>query len=180
MQDGMKWIKWLMVALCAVMLAHADFSSFSDFDFTAQPKLQGKEAKPAKHEQVEQENWAYEVTADNKSAKDYADVEFKYILFRKEALIGNAAGASKMVRKAGSTKTPAVAAHSRFTFKTEPIMIQKTQLIGRRWASGANSRDWDVLEGIWIKVFAGGKQVGEFTAPQGLASKEKWDGPEKP
>jgi hypothetical protein len=128
--------------------------------------------------QKQESHWAYEVTADNKSVRDYADLEFRYIIFRKQALIGNKSGASKMVRKGGVAKVAAVAAHGRFSFTTEPILIEKSQLSGGWvWGNGANPRDWDVLAGIWIKVFSGGKQVGEFTSPQGLENREKWDKP---
>jgi hypothetical protein len=175
----MKWLKRCVVAIPLLIIAHADLSSFSDFDFTAQPKLQDKSSKAVKHEQVQQENWNYDVTAANKSANDYANVEFKYIIFRKEALVGNKSGASKMIRKTGSIKAPAVAAHGRFTFSTEPIMIEKTQLVGHYWKNGANTRDWDSLAGIWIKVMVGGKQVGEFTSPADLGNREKWDAPSK-
>jgi hypothetical protein len=155
-------------------------SSFSDFDFTAQPKLQDKDSKTVRHEKKNEETWAYDVTAENKSARDYADVEFQYIIFRKEAMVGNKSGASKMIRKTGSAKAPAVASHGRFTFTTDTILIEKTQLAaGWHWRNGANPRDWDALAGIWIKVLSGGKQVGEFTAPSDLGTREKWDAPAK-
>ena len=177
----MKWLQWFAVALPLTVIAYADLSSFSDFDFTAQPKVQDKDSKTVNHEKVQQANWAYDVTADNKSARDYTDVEFQYIIFRKEALIGNKSGAAKMVRKTGSTKAPAIAAHGRFTFTTDTILIATTQLApGWHWRNGANPRDFDSLQGIWIKVFAGGKQVGEFTAPNDLGNREKWDAPGKP
>jgi hypothetical protein len=56
--------------------------------------------------QKQESHWAYEVTADNKSVRDYADLEFRYIIFRKQALIGNKSGASKMVRKGGVARWP--------------------------------------------------------------------------
>jgi len=177
----MKWLKWFAVALPLVICGYADLSSFSDFDFTAQPKVQDKNSSTARHEQVTKVNWVYDVTADNKSARDYADVEFQYIIFRKEALVANKSGASKMVRKTGSVKSPAVAAHGRFTFTTEAMLIETTQLTGGyMWRNGANPRTFDSLQGIWIKVLAGGKQVGEFTSPADLGNREKWDAPGKP
>jgi hypothetical protein len=177
----MKWLKWFAVALPLMILAHADLSSFSDFDFTVQPKIKDKDIKTSNHEKVNRVNWVYDVTAENKSARDYADVEFQYIIFRKEALIANKSGAAKIVRKTGAAKAPAVAAHGRFTFTTEAMLIETTQLMGGwTWKNGANPRDFDSLQGIWIKVFAGGKEVGEFTAPKDLGNREKWDAAAKP
>jgi hypothetical protein len=178
----MKWLKWFAVAIPLVICAYADLSSsFSDFDFTVQPKTLGKESKVVGDKQKQDANWAYDVTADNKSTRDYADVEFQYILFRKQALIGNKSGASRMVRKTGSVKAPAIAAHGRFTFTTESIMIEKTQLApGWHYRNGANPRDYDSLQGIWIRVLAGGKQIGEYTSPADLGNREKWDAPSTP
>lgn len=177
----MKWLKWLAVGFPLMIMAHADLSSFSDFDFTVQPKVQDKDSKTVGDKQKQDAHWAYDVTADNKSARDYTDVEFQYIIFRKEALVGNKSGASRMVRKTGSAKAPAVAAHGRFNFTTEPVLIEKTQLApGWRYRNGANPRDFDSLQGIWIRVLAGGKQVGEFTAPSDLGNREKWDAAGKP
>jgi hypothetical protein len=177
----MKWLKRFAVALSLMIFAHADLSSFSDFDFTAQPKVKDKDSKTAHHEKIQQVNWVYDVTADNKSPRDYADVEFQYIIFRKQALIANKSGGSKIVRKTGSVKAPAIAAHGRFSFTTDPMLIETTQLTGGYvWRNGANTRDFDSLQGIWIKVLAGGKQVGEFTSPADLANREKWDAPANP
>ena len=118
----MKWLSWFAVALPLMVLAHADLSSFSDFDFTVQPKTLDKDSKTVGDKQKLDAHWAYDVEAENKSARDYADVEFQYIIFRKEALIGNKSGAAKIVRKTGSAKAPAVAAHGRFSFTTDAIL----------------------------------------------------------
>ena len=75
-----------------VIGAPALFAGVSDFDFTIDTKLQDKSESVKDHTQIKDESWAYTVLAQNKSARDYADLEFHYIVFRKEAVPGSKSG----------------------------------------------------------------------------------------
>lgn len=167
-----------IAAVMWVIGAPALFASVSDFDFTVDTKLQDKSESVKDHTQIKDESWAYTVLAQNKSARDYSDLEIRYIVFRKEAIPGSKSGGYKVERAEGSVKAGAIKAHGDYSFSTNAVHLIKSQLQGS-WVykSGAPVRRFDSLEGLWIRVYSGGKQIAEFTSPQGLDQKELWDAP---
>jgi len=174
----MKRFGWFAVVMW-VIGAPALFAGLSDFDFTSEAKVQDRSVSNKSDRQIRDERWAYNVVVWNKSAKDYGKLEFRYIIFRKQAMAGSKSGGYKRVRSTGSVKASLeLKSHDKFTFTTDAVDLKKSQLQGGwTYANGAPPRTYDGLEGIWIRVFDGDKQVGEFVSPQGLDQKERWDAP---
>lgn len=152
----------------------------SGFGFTvAQKKLGATQQNRSRHTTETKEEWAYKVTIENKSFKDVANVEIKYITFMKPDPEGTKVltGQIKLKRKQGETNAPLIKNFDKFSFTTDSVVLIGTQLdAGWVWMSGANPRSKDALKGLWLRMFVDGRQVAEFIDPPGLKEKETWEG----
>ena len=150
------------------------------FGFTIQPKKLDGEIKNSGDETVSNEHWAYNVTLENRCFRDVQNLEIKYIIFMKQDIPGEKTviGHITLKRKEGSTRIAAFKNNDKFSFTTESMEIRGTQLSGGYfWASGASPYSKDALKGLWLRVYAEGKQVAEYVNPPTLTSKEHWETP---
>jgi len=59
--------------------------------------------------------------------------------------------------------------------ETLPVTISTSQLDGNRYyTDGGKSKKRDKLEGIWIKLFHGGEEVGEFKSSGSALKTAVW------
>ncbi|MEI8342891.1 MAG: hypothetical protein WCH43_15310 [Verrucomicrobiota bacterium] len=175
----------LKMAALAVILISAIPARASDtysFGFTSsQKKLEG-EQKTNGDEIISREQWAYNVTIENKCFRDLENLEIQYIIFMKPEIPGQKmlSGHVELKRKSGSTSIKFFKKYDKFPFTTESMELTGTQLSGGYyWGNGANQNAKDALKGIWVRVFADGKQVAEYANPATITSKEHWDEPKK-
>jgi len=120
------------------------------------------------------EDWVYDVTIENKTFKDMANVEVKYLIFFKREKLGVKADPTPD-RKAGSAAVGVLKAHEKKTITTDAVELQKANLVGEfHYASGAKINVQDTLTGVWVRVFQDGQQISEYANPSNL-SKEKWE-----
>jgi hypothetical protein len=122
------------------------------------------------------DKWAYDVTVSNNGFEDVAGLEIRYVVFIKREELGQKRGAGRIDRTSGSTKADVIKGHSKFTFTTEPVDMNKGNLgAGWYYESGGRTKAEDKLCGIWLRAYQNGAQVAEFTRPSGLAAKQKWE-----
>jgi hypothetical protein len=146
-----------------------------DFDVKTDPKCLAKDKSSTGIEKITTEKWVYNVTIDNKSARDHADLDVRYVIYAADVEPGSKAP-PKIIRKRGSTKVAAIKSHSTSTFTTEPIDLVKTQLSqGVTYGSGARPRANDTLEGIRLRIYKGDEMLAEVARPPSLATKEPWE-----
>ena len=164
-----------LAALLFLICSSVAFAQLSDFDITAEGKLLGQNVSSKTDKRETAQEWAYDVTMANKTLKDYPNLKIKYIVFVKEVKEGSKTGESSISRNPGET-TGAIQPHAKFNFQTNKVSLSKTQLKGDwTYANGARPRSADSLAGIWIRVYDGDKQVGEYINPPTLTSKAHWD-----
>jgi hypothetical protein len=141
-------------------------------------KIDGEQTKSGPEIKTTEE-WAYKVMLENKSFKDAANVEIKYIVFLKPDAVGEKVMINKvkLKRKQGTQSVPLIKNFEKYTFMTDSMTITGTQLeAGWYWANGANARAKDRLNGLWMRIFVDGQQVSEFINPPALKDKESWEG----
>jgi hypothetical protein len=169
----MKIFLLLLIAFAAGMLPVA--AAPADFDVKTEARCLSKERTSTNLEKIRKEQWAYNVTIENKSAKDHAGLEVKYIVFASDVTPGSKAP-PKLVRKPGTKNIDTLKSHGKTTFATEPVEITKSQLSGGvTWGSGARPRSNEALEGIWIRIYANGELLAEISRPPALATRESWE-----
>ncbi len=166
------------LALLAILfgIRSVAFAELSDFDMTAEGKMMEQSVSTESDKKKTSQEWAYDVTMVNKSAKDYGNLKIKYIIFIKDAKEGGKPGDTRLVRKQGETTADAIKAHAKFAFQTNKVEVKKTQLQGGwTYVNGARPRAADSLAGIWVRVYDGDKQVAQFSNPPTIQTREKWD-----
>jgi hypothetical protein len=147
----------------------------NDFDVKIESKRLGKDRQSNGTEKVSTEQWVYNVTIENRAAKDFADLEVKYIVFTSDAKPGSNEP-PKLLRKTGSKPVALIKSRAKTNFTTEPIELVKTQLAGGvTYGSGARPRSNDALEGMWLRIYKGEELVAEIVRPTNLATKESWE-----
>lgn len=147
----------------------------NDFDIKVETKCLSKERSSTGIEKISSEQWAYNVTVENKSAKNHAGLEIKYILFASDVKPGVRA-APTLVRKNGSTTLDMIKSREKRSFTTEPMDLTKSQLTGGvTWGSGARPRSNETLEGIWVRIYKDGELLNETVRPQNLATRQTWE-----
>jgi hypothetical protein len=165
----------LHTALLLVILTTVGRAAPSDFDVKAEPKCLAKDTSRTSIEKITTEHWVYNVAIENKSARDYPDLEIKYVIYAADVVPGTKAP-PKVIRKSGSTKLSAVKSHTKASFTTEPIDLVKSQLLqGVTYGSGARPRANDTLEGVWFRIYKDGEMIAEIARPATLLQKETWE-----
>jgi hypothetical protein len=170
----------LFFAVCYSALVAMSHAAPSDFDVKADPKCLAKDKTISGIEKITTEQWVYNVTIENKTARDHTDLDIKYVVYASDVQPGSKAP-PKVIRKTGSSKLAAIKSHTKSAFTTEPIDLVKSQLTqGVMYGSGARPRANDTLEGIWVRIYKGGELLAETAKPPALTTKESWENANNP
>jgi hypothetical protein len=123
---------------------------------------------------VTKEHWIYEVTIENKTFKDLANLEVKYVIFFNKEQVGVKAAPTPR-RQAGTAQLDSLKSHEKRSFTTDPVELDKANLVGNYYyASGAKTGAHDTLTGLGVRVMQAGQQFAEYANPSTLL-REKWE-----
>jgi hypothetical protein len=129
-------------------------------------------------------HWSYKVTIENRSFKDLPGIEVKYIVFVKHETYGGADHARVIERKAGSKTVDVLKNAAKWTFNTDALEMHKllmslTESVHNttKTLAPTNVKQKDSLNGIWLRIYQNGAQIGEYIYPEGLVQSQKWEGP---
>jgi hypothetical protein len=118
------------------------------------------------------EYWVYDVTIENKTFKELANLDLKYVIFFKQEQLGVKAAATPRQQN-GSFSIDSLKPHEKKSLSTDPVELNKSNLVGHwHYGSGAKPNAQDTLVGLAIRVYQGGQQFAEFANPSTLL-KEK-------
>ena len=120
------------------------------------------------------EHWVYDVTVENKTFKDLANLDVKYVIFFTQEQLGVKAAPTKR-QQSGSFTIDVLGGHQKKTFSTNPVELKKSNVVGAWiYSDGAKPNAQDKLTGLAVRVYQGGKLFAEFANPATLL-KEKVD-----
>lgn len=120
------------------------------------------------------EHWVYDVTVENKTFKDLANLDVNYVIFFTQEQLGVKAAPTKRQQK-GSFSIDLLKAHQKTSFSTKPVELNKSNLVGEWiYRSGAKPNAQDKLVGLGVQVYQGGQLFAEFANPSTLL-REKWE-----
>ena len=120
------------------------------------------------------EHWVYDVTVENKTFKDLANLDVKYVIFFTQEQLGVKAAPMKR-QQSGTFSIDVLRAHQTKAFSTNPVELSKSNLVGRyHWVDGAKISVQDKLVGLAVRVYQGGQQFAEYANPSTLL-REKVD-----
>jgi hypothetical protein len=118
------------------------------------------------------EHWVYDVTVENKTFKDLANLDVKYVIFFTQEQLGVKAAPTKR-QQSGSFTIDVLKGHQKKMFSTNPVELHKSNLVGRWiYTDGAKPNAQDKLAGLAVRVYQGGELFAEFANPSTLL-KEK-------
>lgn len=119
----------------------------------------------------------YNMTLNNTSYSDLADIRVEYLILKFEDLLSAPKRSQgNILRFKGSIALEQMHQRETVTLTTELIPMLESQLEpGYIWANGAKRSSKDKLEGIWVKIFVGDKLVREVSKPENMMRKEPWE-----
>jgi hypothetical protein len=148
-----------------------------DVEIHCVPRKAGEKMNPGSGpggKSVAKENWVYDVTIENKTFNDLANLELKYVIFFNQEHLGKKEG-PKAMRQTGSVTLPLLRSHEKKSFTTDGVELTKAHLIGEyHYPSGAKPNAQGTLTGLWVRVYQGGQQFAEYANPSTLM-REKWE-----
>ena len=173
----MKNIFGIVSGLMALFIApHLLLGGNSDLDIHCVPKKVDENVKKASDggANTVKEHWTYEVTVENRTFKELANLEVKYVIFFKQEQLGVKAAPTAQ-HHTGTSNIASLKSHEKKSFTTDAVELKKANLVGNWiYSSGAKPNAQDTLVGIAIRVLQNGQQFAEYANPPNLA-KEKWD-----
>ena len=120
------------------------------------------------------EHWVYDVTIENKTFKELANLDLKYVVFFTQERLGAKTDPTKR-QQSDSFSIDSLKSHEKKSFSTNPVEPNKSNLVGHwHYESGAKPNAQDTLVGLAVRVYQGGQQFAEFANPSTLL-REKVD-----
>ena len=172
----MKNIFVVICGSCLLLTGNPMLAGNLDVEIHCTPKKVDEQVRKASDggANTTKEHWTYEVTVENKTFKDLANLEVKYAIFFKQEKLGVKAAPTPRHQN-GSFTIPAMKSHEKKSFTTDAIELSKANLVGNWiYTSGAKPNAQDTLVGLAVRVYQNGQQFAEYANPSTL-SNEKWE-----
>lgn len=153
----------------------------SDFQIAVQRKTAAHNPKVSKGYSSDSKGSStvfYQATVSYRSmSKPASEVEARYIILVERQRLGERIGEEKAERVRGTANIPALTPQEKFTFDTKSVELFEKGLSSQfaGYTNGGRTRSKDSIKGIWIKLFEGGQEVGEYINPTTLSNKVKWE-----
>lgn len=123
---------------------------------------------------VANEDWVYDFTIENKTFKDLANLEIKYVIFFNQEHLGKKEVPAAS-RQTGTATLPVLRSHEKKSLITDSVHLKKAHLVGAYYyPSGAKPNAQGTVTGLWVRIYQNGQQFAEFANPSTL-TKEKWE-----
>jgi len=149
-----------------------------DFQFTVErKKVDAVNAKPTSEGSAanRSETWHYQVSLRNTGFKPQPALQAKYIVFVERQQLGKKVGTETLDRVTGTADLPATPTGGTAQFSTKDVVLKESGLVGDFiYANGGRIHAKDAIHGVWIKLFDGTKEVGQYINPTTLATKQKF------
>ena len=166
-------MKRTLLAIAAValpMLAQA-----GDFEITLDRTRGGMKQSQGKVEKKADQKWVGEINITNHSFKPTLPTEVKYMLFVKRQELGQKQGLDSVEKIKGKASIPALKAQEKTKVATSAVNLRHQELeAGWSYDNGGSAKADDTVSGVWVKLFQGEKEVGEYIDPPTVKEKYKW------
>ncbi len=151
----------------------------ADFEIAATRKKTGSVGlKPVQSGNITEgsETYTYDIKVTSRAFKGTEPVIAKYILFVERQQVGTKAELDVVERVTGEMEVEALKSRASKVFQSKPVDL-KTQSLTGNWVFGDGSRvrTKDSVLGVWVKLFQGETEVGEYVNPTTLTRKHQWE-----
>ncbi len=168
----MKRIVNLLACAVFVLAVSTVQAGLSDVEITAsKQKLEENKSKDG-NVVVNSKDIAYDITVKSKTSKPLENLDVKYVIFYEDSQAGKTDKAEEKAHT-GSEKVALLEGNRTVAVKTKPLTLTTEELsAGWYYASGASGRAKDRTKGIWVRVYAGDKLLGEYANPSSITKRE--------
>jgi hypothetical protein len=151
------------------------FGQIQDVQITAnKKKLDEQKSREGGPVTVTTKEIIYLVTVQNKRFATMPEVQVKYMIFLADVQGGSTEKAVTLSHR-GSETLKNLESNASITFETKAFKLSTEELDGGwYYGSGASNRARDRVSGVWIRAYADGKLIGEYTNPPSVSKKNAW------
>lgn len=148
----------------------------ADFQIT----LDRKKAAPTQTrggvEQQTSQKWTGTLRVENTSSKPSPELQAKYIVFVKRQELAQKAGPEKIDLVKGESKIAPLKKGESFSLDTAEIELRQQLLSANyRYTNGGQTKASDAVAGVWVRLFAGTVVVADYSNPETVKAKFKWE-----
>jgi hypothetical protein len=168
--------RFLPFVMASITVAHLSLARNFDVEIHCVARRVDQTVKKASDGAANEtnEHWVYDVTIENKTFKELAKLDLKYVIFFKQEQLGVKDNPTPRQQN-GSFSIDSLKSHEKKSFSTNPVELNKSNLVGHwHYGSGAKPNAQDTLVGLAVRVYQGGQQFAEYANPSTLL-KEKVD-----
>jgi len=124
------------------------------------------------------QKWIGEVKVESGAAQPTPELEARYIIYVRRQSIGQKVGDDKVQEVTGSAVVPSLKRRTPYVFDTAQIELKQQALAPDYYLpKGGSTKASDSISGVWVKVFKGEVEVGEYVNPNFIKEKYKWKQP---
>lgn len=171
-------MKWLtLVAFLGISAASA-FAE--DFRITVEPRKTGLRPASAVSKQegiapAAAQTWSSEIKIENVGRQPSGQLHCKYVLYIKRQELGGKVGEEKTQEVPGEFDVSPLKRGAFFSANTNEVNLRQQSLsAGYYVKGGGQGKASDTVQGVWVKLFDGSKEVAEFVNPPTIKSKFQW------
>jgi hypothetical protein len=129
-------------------------------------RIGDKKERQTKSHNVTEENWAYNLTLDNRTRARLEGLEIRYRMYVSSEHTNAKSGREVLIRD-GILKVPVLTASESIKIQTKGVPLLKSDLKPDYvYKDGGRHRLSDDMAGLWVKVFHKGQRVWESTTSQ--------------
>lgn len=124
------------------------------------------------------QKWIGEIKVESGAAQPTPELQARYIIYVKRQSIGQKVGEDKVQEVMGSAAVPSLKRRAPYVFDTSEVELKQQSLDPNFYlAKGGSTKASDSVSGVWVKVFKGEVEVGEYVNPNFIKEKYKWKQP---
>ena len=162
-------------ALILALMVFPMLAQAGDFEITVERKKEGDARTKGGVFQKATQKWTGEVKILNHGFKPSPELQVRFLIFVKRQQLGQKYGADHIETVKGEEKIVALNPGKNTIFFTPEITLDRQQLDPNYFfLNGGREDARDTVTGVWVKLFDGTKEVGEYANPEGTKEKYKW------
>jgi hypothetical protein len=124
------------------------------------------------------QKWVGEVKIESGAAQPTPELQARYVIYVRRQNIGQKVGEDQVQEVSGEAAVPSLKRRAPHVFDTSEIELRQQALAPNYYLkNGGMTKASDSITGVWVKVFKGGVEVGEYVNPTFIKEKYKWKQP---
>jgi len=153
------------------------FAQAGDFEITVERKKDAVGAASTKdREHSASQKWVGEMAVKNRGFKPTLPIEARYILFVKRQELAQKLGSYYIEKVKGTIQIATLKPGEEVKNLTSSVELHHQQIeAGWHYVNGGVTKADDTIVGIWVKIFQGTNEVGEYMDYPNVKERFQWE-----